>query len=73
MRSERRYGNRDDAEAADMRSRSDRRRVEVEEPQQRGGERRVIVREEPEQRIVRGPEQRDVGFSPFRLFGIFDR
>jgi hypothetical protein len=72
-RSERRYGNRDDAEAPDIRSRSDRRRVEVDEPRQRGGERRVIVREEPEQRIVRGPEQRDGGFSPFRLFGIFDR
>jgi hypothetical protein len=41
----------------------------------------VVVREEtrePEQRVVRGPEQRgleqrDVGFSPFRLFGIFDQ
>jgi hypothetical protein len=43
------------------------------ERRQRGGERRVIVQEEPEQRVVRGPEQRDVGFSPFRLFGIFDR
>ena len=72
-RSERRHGNRDDAEAPDIRSRADRRRVEVEEPRQRGSERRVIVQEEPEQRIVRGPEQRDVGFSPFRLFGIFDR
>ena len=50
-----------------MRSRPDRR--------QRDGE-RVVVREEirePEQRVVRGPEQRDGGFSPFRLFGIFDR
>ena len=66
-RSERRYRDRDDAEAVDMRSRPDRR--------QRDGE-RVVVREEirePEQRVVRGPEQRDGGFSPFRLFGIFDR
>ncbi len=42
----------------------------------RDGERRVVVREEtrePEQRVVRGPEQREVGFSPFRLFGIFDQ
>jgi hypothetical protein len=72
-RSERRYGNRDDAEFADTRSRSDRRRVEVEDDRPRRGERRVIVQEEPEPRIVRGPEQRDGGFSPFRLFGIFER
>jgi hypothetical protein len=90
-RSERRYGNRNDSEPVDARSRSERRRVDVEEPRQRGGERfrsdrqrveveddrpragerRVIVREESEPRIVRGPEQR--GFSPFNLFGIFDR
>jgi hypothetical protein len=72
-RSERRYGNRDDSEPVDTRSRSDRRRVEVEDGRPRAGERRVIVREEPEQRVVRQPEQRDGGFSPFRLFGIFDR
>jgi hypothetical protein len=70
--------NRDDARAnedvtastepVETRSRSDRRR-------QRDPEQRAVIREEvrePEQRVVRGPEQRD-GFSPFRLFGIFDR
>jgi hypothetical protein len=72
-RSERRYGNRDESGPVDTRSRPDRRRVEVDEPRQREGDRRVIVREEPEPRIVRGPEQREGGFSPFRLFGIFDR
>lgn len=72
-RSERRYGNRDDSEPMDTRSRSDRRRVEVEDDRPRAGERRVVVREEPEQRVVRGPEPRDGGFTPFRLFGIFDR
>lgn len=72
-RSERRYGNRDDSEPVDTRSRSDRRRVEVDEPRQREGERRVIVREESEPHIVRGPEPREGGFSPFGLFGIFGR
>jgi hypothetical protein len=72
-RSERRYGNRDESEPADTRSRPDRRRVEVEDDRPRRGERRVVVQEEPEPRIVRGHEQRDGGFSPFRLFGIFER
>ena len=66
-RSERRYRDRDDAEAVETRARPDRR--------QRDGE-RVVVREEtrePEQRVVRGPEQREGAFTPFRLFGIFDR
>jgi hypothetical protein len=68
-RSERRYRDREEAEPTDTRFRSERR--------QRDGERRVAIREEtrePEQRVVRGPEQREgFGFSPFRLFGIFDR
>jgi len=72
-RSERRYRDRDDADEVDAGSRADRRG--------RDGERRVVVREEireSDQRVVRGPEQRgpeqrDVGFSPFRLFGIFDQ
>jgi hypothetical protein len=67
-RSERRYRDRDDADEVDARSRSDRRG--------RDGERRVVVREEtrePEQRVVRGSEQRELGFSPFRLFGIFEQ
>jgi hypothetical protein len=79
-RQERRYDrrsrDRDDDEAIETRPRSDRRRVERDDRPPRDGERRVIVREdirEPAPRIVRGPEQRDGGFSPFRLFGIFDR
>ena len=66
-RSDRRYRDRDDVDEVDARSHWDRRG--------RGGERRVDVRQdrEPEQRMVRGPEQRDGGFSPFRLFGIFDQ
>jgi hypothetical protein len=72
-RSERRYGSRDDAESVDARSRSDRRRADVDDERPRRGERRVIVQDEPEPRIVRGPEARDGGFSPFRLFGIFER
>jgi len=72
-RSERRSSNREDSEPVDTRSRSDRRRVEIEDDRPRAGERRVTVREEPEPRIVRRPEQRDGGFTPFRLFGIFDR
>jgi hypothetical protein len=72
-RSERRYGSRDDSEPVDTRSRSDRRRVEVDDDPPRRGERRVIVQEEPAPRIVRGPEQREGGFTPFRLFGIFER
>jgi hypothetical protein len=82
--SARRYGNQDDVEPADTRSPSGRpraevevprqgRRAEVEESRHREGERGVIIREESEPRIVRRPEQRDVGFSPFRLFGISDR
>jgi len=64
-RSERRYRDREDAEAVETRARPDRRQRE-----------RVVVREdtrEPEQRIVQGPEQREGGLTPFRLFGIFDR
>jgi hypothetical protein len=83
-RFERRYRDRDrdEAEEADVRSRFDRNRRgrEFDDRRQRTGERegerRVVVREEikeSEPRIVRGPEQRDVGFSPFQLFGIFER
>jgi hypothetical protein len=75
-RSERRYRDRDDVDEVDTRSRSDRRGRETEDRRGRDGERRVVVREEirePEQRVVRGSEQRDVGFSPFRLFGIFEQ
>jgi hypothetical protein len=67
-RSERRYRDRDDADEVDARSRADRRGREFEDRRQRDGERRVVVREE-----IREPAQRDVGFSPFRLFGIFDQ
>jgi hypothetical protein len=80
-RSERRYRDRNDVDEVDARTRSDRRGREFEDRRPRDGERRVVVREEtrePEQRVVRGPEQRgleqrDVGFSPFRLFGIFEQ
>lgn len=64
-RSERRYRDREDAEAVETRARPERRQRD-----------RVVVREdtrEPEQRVVRGPEQGESGFTPFRLFGIFDR
>jgi hypothetical protein len=63
-RAGRRYQDRDESEPVDIRSRSE-----------RGGPRAVIREEtrEPE-RYVRGPEQREsLGFSPFRLFGIFDQ
>jgi hypothetical protein len=62
-RTGRRYRDRAESEPVDIRSRSER------------GGRRVIREEtrEPE-RYVQGPEQREsVGFSPFRLFGIFDQ
>ena len=74
-RAERRYRDREDSEPVETRSRADRPRPELEERRQREGERRVVIREEtrePEQRVVRGPEQ-GFGFSPFRLFGIFDQ
>lgn len=74
-RSERRYRDRDDAEVVEPPSRYDRRRVERDDRRLRDDERRVVIREEirePDQRMVRGPE-REGGFSPFRLFGIFDR
>jgi Spy/CpxP family protein refolding chaperone len=72
-RSERRYRDRDDS--ADTHMRSDRRRVETEDERPPAGERRVVREEirEPEPRVVRGPEPRDGGFTPFRMFGIFDR
>ncbi|MBX9772884.1 MAG: hypothetical protein K2Y71_00615 [Xanthobacteraceae bacterium] len=72
-RLDRRYGNRYDSEPIDARSRSDRQRVEVDERGQRERERRVIIREEPHPRIVRGPEQREGGFTPFSMFGAFGR
>lgn len=58
------------------RSRFDRRQTDRDDRPQRDSERRVIVREgarEPAPHIVRGAEQRDGGFTPFRLFGIFER
>jgi hypothetical protein len=73
------------SETSNPRSASERRRRVPEERRQREPEQRVIVREvvreppgprvrevvrEPEPRIVRAPEP---GFSPFRLFGIFDQ
>jgi hypothetical protein len=74
---ERRYRDRgrDEAEVVEPRSRSDRRRVERDDRRLRDDERRVVIQEEirePEQGMVRGPE-RGGGFSPFRLFGIFDQ
>jgi hypothetical protein len=67
-------------EQVDPRQARARYRDDADEPRSdrrsRDGERRVVVREEirePEPRVVRGPEQREVGFSPFRLFGIFDQ
>jgi len=68
------------AEPVDPREARARYRDDADEPRAdrrgRDGERRVVIREEirePEPRVVRGPEQREVGFSPFRLFGIFDQ
>jgi len=60
----RQYQDRAESEPADVRSRSE-----------RGGQ-RVVIREETREpeRYVRSPEQREsFGFSPFRLFGIFDQ
>jgi hypothetical protein len=63
-------------EARESRSRERQRRHER-HGRSREDERRVVIREEarePGRRIVHGPEPRDgVGFSPFGLFGIFDR
>ena len=58
----RRYQGREESEPVEMRSHAE-----------RGGQ-RVVIREEPPrepERFARQPQE-SVGFSPFRLFGIFD-
>lgn len=76
--SERRYRDRDEADAVETRGRPEPRRLEQDERRvrdddwrQRDSERRIVVRE-PEPRLVSPPERRDFGASPFRLFGIFE-
>ena len=66
-RAEPRYRDRNDDEAVETRVRADRRRIEQDDRHRLEGERRVVTREE-----MRAPPQRDGGFSPFRLFGVFE-
>jgi hypothetical protein len=71
-RQDRRSRDTDDAEVVDTRSRSEWRR---DGRRPREAEPRGVAREEirePSERVVRGAEPRE-GFSPFRMFGIFDQ
>jgi hypothetical protein len=72
-RYDRRARSREESEAVDTRSRSDRQRFEPDERRLREPDPRVVIREETREpeRSVRGPEPRE-GFTPFRVFGIFD-